>query len=209
MKLFYQTHSPYARKVLVLAHETGLADRLEVIHHETSPTRRNKEVFDVNPLGKVPVLILEDGAVLFDSNVICEYLDALHDGTRLIPVESRSRFFSLRLQALAQGLCEAGIAVRHETDRRPEPYRYPAMRDGQIEKLMAAYDFLEREGVGVEADTHHIDIGQIALGTALSWIEFRGLPAFEPGRPRLSAWYRAFIQRPSMLATPLTGETVD
>jgi glutathione S-transferase len=209
MKLFYQTHSPYARKVLVLAHETGLADRLEVIHHETSPTRRNEEVFDVNPLGKVPVLILDDGATLFDSNVICEYLDGLHDGARLIPIGGRARFFSLRLQALAQGLCEAGIAVRHETDRRPEAYRYPAMRDGQIEKLTAAYDFLEREGLSVEADTHHVDIGQIALGTALSWIEFRGLPAFEPGRPRLSAWYRALIQRPSMLATPLTGETVD
>jgi len=176
MKLFYQTHSPYARKVLVLAHETGLADRLEVIHHETSPTRRNEEVFDVNPLGKVPVLILDDGATLFDSNVICEYLDGLHDGARLIPIGGRARFFSLRLQALAQGLCEAGIAVRHETDRRPEAYRYPAMRDGQIEKLTAAYDFLEREGLSVEADTHHVDIGQIALGTALSWIEFRGLP---------------------------------
>jgi glutathione S-transferase len=212
MKLFYQTHSPYARKVLVLAHEAGLADRLEVIHHETSPTVRNEEVFRVNPLGKVPVLVLDDGAVLFDSNVICEYLDGLHEGARLIPSESRARFFSLRLQALAQGLCEAGIVVRHETDRRPEPYRYPAMRDGQIEKLVASYDFLEREGVDINAeapDTHHVDIGQIALGTALSWIEFRGLPDFMPGRPRLSAWYQAFIQRPSMLATPLAGETFD
>jgi glutathione S-transferase len=212
MKLFYQTHSPYARKVLVLAHEAGLADRLEVIHHETSPTLRNEEVFRVNPLGKVPVLVLDDGAVLFDSNVICECLDGLHEGARLIPFESRARFFSLRLQALAQGLCEAGIAVRHETDRRPEPYRYPAMRDGQIEKLVASYDFLEREGLGIDADapdTHQVDIGQIALGTALSWIEFRGLPDFMPGRPRLSAWYRTFIQRPSMLATPLAGETFD
>jgi glutathione S-transferase len=212
MKLFYQTHSPYARKVLVLAHEAGLADRLEVIHHETSPTLRNEEVFRVNPLGKVPVLVLDDGAILFDSNVICEYLDGLHKGARLIPSEGHARFFSLRLQALAQGLCEAGITVRHETDRRPEPYRYPAMRDGQIEKLVASYDFLEHEGAGIDfgaADKHHVDIGQIALGTALSWIEFRGLPAFEPGRPRLSAWYRAFIQRPSMLATPLVGETFD
>jgi glutathione S-transferase len=209
MKLFYQTHSPYARKVLVLAHEAGLADRLEVIHHETSPTLRNEDVFRVNPLGKVPVLVLDDGAVLFDSNVICEYLDGLHEGVRLIPSESRARLFSLRLQALAQGLCEAGISVRHETDRRPEPYRYPAMRDGQIEKLVASYDFLEREGMTFDADAHHVDIGQIALGTALSWIEFRGLPDFMPGRPRLAAWYRAFIQRPSMLATPLAGETFD
>ena len=212
MKLFYQTHSPYARKVLVLAHEAGLADQLEVVHHETSPTLRNEQVFQVNPLGKVPVLIVDDGSALFDSNVICEYLDGLHGGTKFIPTELGARFLSLRLQALAQGLCEAGIAVRHETERRPEPYRYPAMRDGQIEKLVAAYDFLEREhaGIGVDAAVaKHVDIGQIALATALSWLEFRVRPDFEQGRPQLSAWYRRFIQRPSMLATPLTGETHD
>ena len=138
MKLFYQTHSPYARKVLVLAHEAGLAARLDVIHHETSPTARNEAVFEVNPLGKVPVLVLDDGFTLFDSNVICEYLDGLHGGSKLIPQQGYARLFALRLQALAQGICDAGIAVRHETERRPEPYRYAAMRDGQIEKLIAA-----------------------------------------------------------------------
>src|SRR5215475_7471036 len=82
MKLLYQTHSPYARQVLVLAYETGLADRLAVIHRETSPTRRNEAVFAVNPLGKVPVLVLDDGTALFDSAVICDYLDGLHGGRR-------------------------------------------------------------------------------------------------------------------------------
>jgi glutathione S-transferase len=212
MKLLYQTHSPYARKVLVMAHEVGLADRLQVIHHETSPTVRNEEVFGVNPLGKVPVLIPDDGLALFDSNVICEYLDGLHECPRVIPSDLPKRMLSLRLQALAQGLCDAGILIRHETDRRPEPYRYPAMRDGQTQKLLSAYDFLEQEESAIDpanADAQHVDIGQIALATALSWLAFRHLPAFEPGRPRLSAWYRRFLQRPSMLATPLTGETVD
>jgi len=214
MKLLYQTHSPYARKVLVLAHEVGLADRLQVIHHETSPTLRNEEVFQANPLGKVPVLILDDGFALFDSNVICEYLDGLHAGVKLIPQSGHARLFSLRLQALAHGICDAGIAVRHETERRPEPYRYPAMRDGQIEKLIAAYDFIEHEGFAFDSKSDRsspqtIDIGQIALATALSWIEFRGLPDFERGRPRLSDWYRRVILRPSMRATPLSGETVD
>ncbi len=210
MKLLYQTHSPYARKVLVMAHEVGLADRLEVIHHETSPTQRNEHVFQVNPLGKVPVLVLDDGTALFDSNVICEYLDGLHEGSKMIPSEPRERLLSLRLQALAQGLCEAGIAVRHETVRRPEAYRYAAMRDGQIEKLVASYDFLELECSRREAaEARGVEIGSIAMATALSWLEFRELPAFESGRPHLSAWYRAFIQRPSMLSTPLVGETVD
>jgi glutathione S-transferase len=208
MKLLSQTHSPYARKVLVLAHEAGLTERLGVVHHETSPTWRNDEVFRLNPLGKVPVLLLDDGSALFDSNVICEYLDGLHDRPPLIPRERMPRLLTLRTQALAQGLCDAGIAVRHETVRRPEALRYAAMRDGQIEKLVASYDFLEREWAEAAGDAP-VDLGQIALATALSWLAFRALPDFEQGRPRLASWYRRFIERPSMLATPLAGQTVD
>lgn len=212
MRLLYQTHSPFARKVLVLAYETGLAGRLEVIHHETSPTQRNEAVFQVNPLGKVPVLVLDDGTALFDSHVICEYLDDLHDGPRIIPTDKKARWRSLAWQALAQGMCEAGIIVRHETVRRPAPYRYPAMRDGQIEKLLASYDYLEHALFQHDASESAVgaaDLGSIAVATALSWLAFRDLPAFEPGRPHLSTWYRDFMQRPSMRATPLEGETVD
>src|SRR5215470_2030508 len=135
MKLFYQTHSPYARQVLVLAYETGLADRLAVVHHETSPTRRNQAVFAVNPLGKVPVLLLEDGTALFDSAVICDYLDGLHGGRRLVPEAGPARWLALRLQALAHGIADAGGLYRQETVRRPAAYRYAAMRDGQADKL--------------------------------------------------------------------------
>lgn len=204
MKLLYQTHSPYARKVLVAAHELGMADRLEVIHHETSPTRRNDAVFALNPLGKVPVLT--DGEqVLFDSSVICEYLDALDGGARLIPAEPAERYRALRLQALAQGIADAGIAVRWEDERRPEPLRWPAMREGQLAKIVAACDFLETQ-IDQGLDPH---IGAIALATTLSWIEFREVYAFQPGRPRLSAWYAAFCARPSMRATTLSGDTRD
>ena len=77
MKLYYQTHSPFARKALVFAHEAGLAERIDVIHHETSPTRRNETVYAENPLGKVPVLIRPGQKPLFDSDVICAYLDTL------------------------------------------------------------------------------------------------------------------------------------
>jgi glutathione S-transferase len=205
MKLLYQTHSPYARQVLVLAHEVGLAGRLEVVHHETSPTRRNETVFALNPLGKVPVLILDDGFALFDSSVICDYLDGLHGGRRLIPPSGPDRWRALRLQAVAHGISDAGGLVRQETERRPEPYRYPAMRDGQIEKLIAAYDFLE-QGSSLDGP---LDIGQIALATALSWIEFRRLPSFRDRRPRLAGWYDRFAERPSMRATPMAGEVVD
>ena len=100
MKLLYQTHSPFARKVLVMAHEAALADTMEVIHHETSPIRRNEAVYAVNPLGQVPVLLCDDGLALFDSAVICAYLDNLHPGPRLIPEAGRARWLALRLEAL-------------------------------------------------------------------------------------------------------------
>jgi glutathione S-transferase len=248
LKLLYQTHSPYARKVLVAAHEMGLQQRLCVIHHETSPTRRNEEVLALNPLGKVPVLICDDGVVLFDSNVICEYLDGMHANARLIPREPAARWRPLKMQALAQGIADAGIAARWEAARRPAQLRWPGMHDAQVQKIAQACDFLEREieqrglgrgaagpGIGLAEpgtrgelgtrggpdtrggrdvgqgapDIGGPDIGDIALVTALSWLEFRGVYAFLAGRPRLAAWYGALCARPSMLATALGGETQD
>jgi glutathione S-transferase len=206
MQLFYQTHSPFARKVLVFAHEIDLARDLEVVHHETSPTLRNAGVFAVNPLGKVPVLIRSRGeAPLFDSDVICAYLDTLHRGRKLIPPDGEQRWQALEWQAVAQGLCEAGIAVRWESVRRPEPLRYQPLLDGYIEKMMASYAWLERN---FDSSTP-MTIGHIALATALSWIEFRGLPGFRAGAPQLARWFDAFQARPSMRATPLSGETHD
>lgn len=208
MKLLHQSHSPYARKVLVAAHELGLADALEVIHHETSPLLRNDAVFERNPLGKVPVLLLDDGCALFDSDVICAYLDALHADARLIPGDAPRRWRALRRQALAQGIADAGIAVRWEIERRPPALRWPELRDGQLHKIAAACDLLERELDGDDAGDA-LDIGAIALATALSWIDFRGVYAFGDGRPRLAAWYARFAARPSMRATALSGDTHD
>lgn len=204
LKLLYQTHSPYARKALVFAHEAGLAAQLEVIHHETSPLRRNEDVFAANPLGKVPVLLRPGLPALFDSDVICAYLDTLHAGPKLIPADGEARWEALRLQAVAQGLADAGIAIRWETQRRPKQLRYAPLRDGYVEKLLASYDWLERE-----ADlAAHLHVGHIALATTLSWLEFRELPTFRQ-RPRLARWFDEFSSRPSMLATPLWGQTHD
>lgn len=204
MILYYQTHSPFARKALVFAHEIGLAGQLQVIHHETSPTRRNDEVYAENPLGKVPVLLREGQEAIFDSDVICAYLDTLHDGRRLIPETGETRWQALRLQSVAQVLAQTGIGLRWEWERRPEHLRYPALADGYAEKIEATYDWLERT---VEPDAP-VDIGQIALATTLSWMAFRDLPSFRD-RPSLARWFDAFEERPSMQATPLSGETFD
>lgn len=205
MKLLYQTHSPYARKTLVFAYEAGIASRLEVIHQETSPTAKNPDVFAQNPLGKVPVLLREGARPIFDSDVICAYFDTLHEGPGLIPERGEARWNALRLQAAAQGIADAGIALRWETVRRPVEKRYAPLRDGYTEKLLATYDWLEDE----IAPDEPLHVGHIAMATALSWIAFRELPDFRAGHPRLTAWFEAFEQRASMRATPLHGETRD
>jgi glutathione S-transferase len=162
-------------------------------------------VYAENPLGQVPVLIRPGLPALFDSGVICAYLDTLHDKRRLIPPEGEDRWRALRLQAVAQGLAEAGGAIRWESVRRPKELQYAPLRDGYVQKLLAAYDWLERE-LDTSSSLH---LGHIALATSLSWLEFRALPAFREKRPRLVAWFDEFETRPSMRATPLSGETHD
>ncbi|WP_095201855.1 glutathione S-transferase family protein [Mesorhizobium carmichaelinearum] len=204
MILYYQTHSPFARKALVFAHEAGIADQLEVIHHETSPTLRNARVYAENPLGKVPVLLRPGASAIFDSDVICAYLDTRHDGRKLLPQDGEARWQALRLQSVAQGLAQTGIALRWETERRPEPLRYGALAQGYRDKIEASYDWIEST-LDDEAPLH---VGHIALATTLSWMAFRQLPSFR-ARARLTRWFEAFEKRASMRATPLSGDTHD
>jgi glutathione S-transferase len=204
MKLLYQTHSPYARKVLVFAHEAGLADHIVVEHHETSPTRANDVVFEQNPLGKVPVLLRDDQDAIFDSSVICAYLDTVGSGPKLIPLSGERRWRALTFEAAAQGLNDSGIQLRWEQVRRPEALRYPPLAEGYAHKLAQTYRWLD-EHIDAEEPVH---IGHIGLATALDWLEFRELPSFRDF-PRLSGWFDRFAARASMQATPLAGNTQD
>ncbi|TPK40219.1 glutathione S-transferase [Mesorhizobium sp. B2-5-4] len=204
MILYYQTHSPFARKALVFAHEARVADQLQVIHHETSPTLHNASVHAENPLGQVPVLLRPGAPAIFDSDVICAYLDTLHDGRKLLPRVGEARWQALRLQSAAQGLAQTGIALRWETERRPEQLRYDALAEGYRQKIEATYDWAE-SALDDEAPLH---VGHIALATTLSWMAFRHLPSFG-SRARLTRWFEAFERRASMRATPLSGDTHD
>lgn len=191
MKLLYSPTSPYARKVLVLAHEAGIG--LEVEAGSGSPTARNPKVAAQNPLGKIPVLLTDQGP-LYDSRVICQYLDTLHEGHSLYP-DGAARFVALRREALADGLLDAALLARYETTR-PEDKVWADWHDGQVTKMTAALDQMETDLPDA------VDIGAIAYGCALGYVDFRFAALdWRASRPRLAAWEAEFAARPSMQAT--------
>ena len=198
MKLFYTRPSPYARKARAAALELGLEDRVELVEVTTltHPTNNIPELQRENPLQKVPVLIAEDGQRLFDSVVIAEYLDGLAGGT-LFPKDER-RWPSLKLHALAQGIMDAGVAVRLET-LRPEDKRWNDWIEAHLRKVTNGLD-------AVDAEPHLLDgpvnIGHLALACAIEWLAFRTVYSeSEEGRPRLAAWFADVRERPSLIAT--------
>jgi len=197
MKLRYSPTSPYVRKVSVTAIELGLADRIERVPTDTQD--RNSGLAEHNPLGKIPALILDDGAVLYDSPVICEYLDTLHDGPRMFPAAGPERWAALRQQALADGLLDAAILRMIETLRRPEALRWQRWIARQTAKVMRAADQFEAEAASLDEP---LTIGRVATGCALGYLDFR-FPELDwrGGRPKLAAWYESFAQRPAMRQT--------
>ena len=198
MKLFYSGTSPFARKVMIVAHEAKLASRIELVPvaAPTLPTSTYPELAKSNPLAKIPALVLDDGSSLFDSRVICEYLDTLHDGPTLVP-EGADRFRVLRLQALADGVVDAGILIRFEQVLRPAALRWDEWVDGQARKVLGALDELE-----AITFPEALDLGQVAVGCALDWLELRKpIADLRAGRPRLFGWLDTIKQRPSFLAT--------
>ena len=202
MKLHHSTTSPFVRKVMVSAIELGLAERIEKVPAKVSPVVRTSPVILDNPLGKVPTLITDEGAVLFDSRVICEYLDALAGG-RLFPSSGPARWQALTDQALADGMTDAALLERYETTLRPAEKLWPAWRDGQHDKVEKCLDRLEQTAPGLAT---RVDIGAIAVGCALGYIDFR-FPdlGWRTACPTLAGWFATFAKRASMVATEPQG----
>ncbi len=197
MQLRYSPTSPYVRKVWVSVIELGLAERIE--HIPTDTLDPNSGLAEHNPLGKVPALILEGGEVLYDSPVICEYLDSLHDGAKIFPPAGPERWTALRQQALGDGILDAAILCMLETLRRPEALRWRGWIDKQTGKMTRALDRLEGEAETLEGP---LTIGQIAIGCALGYLDFRFAEnKWRAGRPHLTAWYKDFAGRPAMQET--------
>ncbi len=201
MKLRYSPTSPYVRKVSVTAIELGLRERIERIPTDTQD--RDSGLAEHNPLGKVPALILDDGGLLYDSPVICEYLDSLHGGPRIFPAAGPERWTALRQQALGDGILDAAILCMLEMVRRPDEFRWQRWIDHQTAKVVRAVGRLETEAAEFEGGLEGpLTIGQIAAGCALGYLDFR-FPELDwrAGRPKLAAWYENFAQRPSMRQT--------
>jgi glutathione S-transferase len=203
MKLYFSGASPYVRKVQVTAIETGLDAKIEHAPITVGPTKPDPSYGAENPLYKVPTLVTDGGEVLYDSPVICDYLDSLHDGAKLIPPSGGARWRALRLEALADGMTEAGLLIRYELLLRPEDKRSADWMAGQAAKVNTGLDSLERD---IEQLSGPLTIGQIAVGCCIGWLDFRK-PVGDPldKRPNLASWYRQFLKRPSMAATMPQG----
>lgn len=200
MKLFWSSRSPFVRKVMVFAHETGLADKIECVRTVVAATKPNAEVMAFNPLSKLPTLVLADGTPLYDSRVIVEYLDGLHGGERLFPATGKVRFEALRLQALGDGILDFLLMGLYER-LRPEARRSPELVSALAVKFQTAFDNLEREAAAGALDGP-FGIGPIAISCALGYADFRYEDRqWREGRPRLEAFAKAAMDRPSLKAT--------
>jgi glutathione S-transferase len=199
MKLYYTPTSPYVRKVLVTARELGLDASIETVLLRPSPLQSDPVLSRENPLSKIPALVRDDGRALYDSPVICEYLDALAGGGRVLPALGPARWEVLRTQALADGILDAAVLVFYERTQRPAALHWESWLAGQAQKAHQGLDALD-----AQADTfaETPDVGQIAAACTIGWLEFRApLGELRATRPRLFAWYDRFAARPAMQAT--------
>lgn len=200
MRLWYSPASPFVRKVMIVAHETGLADRIEIAEVTTTVLARDANLVRDNPSGKIPAMVLDDGSVLFDSRVICACLDSLHGGAKLIPESGPERFRVMTLEALGDGTMEAAVLVRYEQALRPEEKRWDKWVEGQMAKVNSSLD--DAEARWMELLEGPINMGAVSVGAALGYLDYR-FPdiGWRDGRPRLAAWHTGFAGRPSMKAT--------
>lgn len=199
MKLYVASASPFGRKASIVIAEHGLGPRVIQEAASVTPVSRNNDVARDNPLAKIPTLVLDDGSSLYDSPVICEYLDQLAGAPRFFPAAGPARWTALRRQALCDGLMDAAILLRYEQALRPEAMRWPEWIVGQTAKISAALDALEAE-TGTFGDA--FDIGHIATACAVGYLDLR-FPHMDwrNGRQALAAWFETVSKRPSLIAT--------
>ncbi|MFO1105090.1 MAG: glutathione S-transferase [Amaricoccus sp.] len=202
MRLHHSVTSPFVRKVTVLLHETGLIEDVVLVPAGGTPVASGGMPLAQNPLGKIPVLERPDGPALYDSRVICRFLADLA-GSGLYPPAPRL-WETLTLEATADGIGEAAVLMRYEEALRPPEGRLAAWTEGQWAKVARALDAIEGRWMAHLAAP--LDMGQIAVGVMLGYLDFRQADRdWRSGRPALAAWEARFAERPSMRATRPEG----
>jgi glutathione S-transferase len=198
MTLHWSPRSPYARKVMIAAHELGLVDRIACLHTDVAIGRPNRDLMADNPLSKIPTLVRDDGTVLYDSDVIVDYLNGLAGG-RLVPASGADRWTILSRRALANGLIDVLNLWRNERTKPPQQQSADWVAAFAV-KTEATLDHFERNAGML--DPRLFDISHIALGCALSYADFRFADvSWRNGRPSLAGWHSGFVERPSAKAT--------
>lgn len=195
MKLYYSPTSPHVRKCLVVAAELGMDEDIERVPARAHPIERDQALIEHNPLGRVPTLLTDEGLVLHDSRVICEYLDA-RAGGRLVPRDGAARWQVLTQQSLADGMLNAALMAHQEYTLREPSLRWPLWHEAQMAKIDASLAMLDRPGV-LRLDG--VDLGRIGVSCALWYLDLR----FEhhdwrARHPTAAQWYAQYCQRPSM-----------
>lgn len=198
MKLFFSPQSPYVRKVMIVAHELGCLSDIETVPIAAHPVQRNAALVALNPLGQIPALELTDGRVIYDSRVICDYLNETCDGT-ILPAKGPARWRALTEQALGDGMLAGALLARYETAARPQELQWPAWTEGQLDKALTGLDAIEREAASL-AD--RVDIGTITIACALGYLDLR-FPDFvwRTRFPRVAEWEARFAARDSLRTT--------
>lgn len=201
MALYWGSASPYVRKVMIVAHELGCVDEIELLDSAAHPVARDARIKSFNPLAKVPAARADDGTMLYDSRVIAEFIDAKAEGA-LFPAPGPARWTALRRQALADGMLDAALLVRYENIVRPEAHQWPLWVEQQLAKINDALDDMDADIPAVDCT----DIGAISYACALGWLSFR-FPDLDWGaaRPALSRWHEVIETRPAMVATKPTA----
>ena len=190
LTLRFSTSSPFVRKVRIGAALIGLAREIEIVAAETGDP--GDVLRQQNPLGKIPALVLEDGTVLYDSRVILEYLDHRAGGGRILPRDPGARIEALRLQALGDGIMDAGILQIYEQRWRAEDRREPRWVEHQAGKVERALAVLEQAPPPLKPMIH---VGTIAIACALGYLDFRFAGRWRVGHPRLVQWLDGFAAK--------------
>lgn len=205
MKMHWSPRSPFVRKVMIAIHEMGLQDEVTCVRTVASPFKAHEELMDDNPLSKLPTLVLDDGTPVYDSHVICEYLDARHGRERLFPAAWPERLIALRHEALGDGIMDLALLWLIER-LRGEGLQSEPLVTANARKMERVLQHLEAD---VGALTQRpFDIGHVTIGTALGYLDFR-FPALEwrTGRPALAAWHAGFLERASVKANPVIDDS--